>query len=62
MSEIRITEIRQMNKSKTVTVTVTVAKYIAVTFALGLGARVAIKGYIKISDTMDSLLKEKLRG
>ena len=58
MSEIRITGIRQMNKSKTVTV----AKYIAVTFALGLGARVAIKGYIKISDTMDSLLKEKLRG
>ena len=53
-----MSEIRQMNKSKTVTV----AKYIAVTFALGLGARVAIKGYIKISDTMDSLLKEKLRG
>ena len=39
--------------------TVKVARYIAVTFALGLGTRIAIKGYLKFSDAVDSLIKAR---
>lgn len=49
-------------ETKTKVTTIKVVRYIAVTFALGLGARVAIAGWIKIDDAVNNALKAKFRG